>query len=444
MVPTVPHLFHTIVGHYLGCGWDVDQIVAHLEQYPDGIGARYIGENRLAKEVIRSASKYGADMPEQPSRQKAATPPPDDDPEPDEPEPQAKQPIQPPEPEPQDGDDLDDADEDDDLSGGDVDENLDDEEPPEVGVTANALCATVFEPPSYVVSGYIVEGLTLLAGKPKTGKSWLMLHVALAVARGAFTLGDIYCATGDVLYCALEDNKRRIQRRLNKLLVGQPAPKRLRILSAGEMPLFSQGGLDLIRAWIEQADLPKLVVIDVLAKVRDRRQKDQNLYDADYAAMQGLKAIADEYGIAIVVIHHLRKMDADDPLDQVSGTTGLAGSADTVLVLSRTSTGVVLHGRGRDIEDVEKAVQFDQRTCTWNVLGDASTVQYSEQRAAILAALKETAEPMSPLDIGAVTSMKIRNVRSLLSKLIGDGVIARVSRGRYALPPQLEEPNTAE
>lgn len=437
-------LFHTIVGHYLGCGWDVDQIVAHLGQYPDGIGARYIGENRLAKEVIRSASKYGADMPEQPSRQKAATPPPDDDPEPDEPEPQAKQPIQPPEPEPQDGDDLDDADEDDDLSGGDVDENLDDEEPPEVGVTANALCATVFEPPSYVVSGYIVEGLTLLAGKPKTGKSWLMLHVALAVARGAFTLGDIYCATGDVLYCALEDNKRRIQRRLNKLLVGQPAPKRLRILSAGEMPLFSQGGLDLIRAWIEQADLPKLVVIDVLAKVRDRRQKDQNLYDADYAAMQGLKAIADEYGIAIVVIHHLRKMDADDPLDQVSGTTGLAGSADTVLVLSRTSTGVVLHGRGRDIEDVEKAVQFDQRTCTWNVLGDASTVQYSEQRAAILAALKETAEPMSPLDIGAVTSMKIRNVRSLLSKLIGDGVIARVSRGRYALPPQLEEPNTAE
>ncbi len=86
-------------------------------------------------------------------------------------------------------------------------------------------------------------------------------------ARRLYALGDIYCAKGDVLYCALEDNKRRIQRRLNKLLKGEPAPKRLRILSAGEMPILSQGGTDLIRTWIEQASDPQLVVIDVLAKV---------------------------------------------------------------------------------------------------------------------------------------------------------------------------------
>ena len=105
------------------------------------------------------------------------------------------------------------------------------------------------------------------------------------------------------------------------------------------MPRLSEGGTALIRAWIEQAPEPKLVVIDVLAKVRDPRRKDQGLYDFDYAAMEELKKIADEYGIAIVVIHHLRKMDADDPLDQVSGTTGLSGSADTVLVLNRTRSG---------------------------------------------------------------------------------------------------------
>lgn len=358
-------VFHTIVGHYLGCGWDVEQIITHLEQYPDGIGSRYIAENRLVKEIARSAGKYGVDIPAQPSRQKP-TPPPENDPELDEAESQVKQPQ--PEPEPQDDDDLGDENDDED--------DLDNEVPPEVGMTANALCAEVFEPPAYVVPGYIVEGLTLLAGKPKTGKSWMMLHVGLAVARSAFTLGDVYCAAGDVLYCALEDNKRRIQRRLNKLLVGQPAPLRLRLLSAGEMPLLSQGGTDLIRAWIEQVELPKLVVIDVLAKVRDRRQKDQGIYDTDYAAMQGLKTIADEYGIAVVVIHHLRKMDADDPLDQVSGTTGLAGSADTVLVLNRTSMGTVLYGRGRDIEDIEKAMQFNQGTCTWSILGDATTSNF--------------------------------------------------------------------
>lgn len=75
-------------------------------------------------------------------------------------------------------------------------------------------------------------------------------------------------------------------------------------------------------------------VDDALAKVRDPRKKDQGLYDADYAAMAGLK-----FGIAIVVVHHLRKMDADDPLDQISGTTGLTGWSP--LRLRRRSTSSV-------------------------------------------------------------------------------------------------------
>ena len=109
-----------------------------------------------------------------------------------------------------DDDDLDD----DDLDG----------EPKEVGMAADVLCATVFEPPNYAVPGYIVEGLTLLAGKPKIGKSWLMLHVGIAVACGSFTLDDIHCVKGDVLYAALEDNKRRLQCRLRKLLNGRARP----------------------------------------------------------------------------------------------------------------------------------------------------------------------------------------------------------------------------
>ena len=205
-----------------------------------------------------------------------------------------------------------------------------------IGMSADDLCALEFAPQNFIVPGYIVEGLTLFAGKPKVGKSWLLLHAALAVGRGGFTLGDIKCAEGDVLYCGLEDNKRRLQRRLKKLLGIQAPPKRLRVLSAGEMPLLSQGGTDLIRAWIKQVKNPRLVVIDVLAKVRDPRKKDQGLYDADYAAVAGLKAIADEFNIAIVVVTHLRKLEAEDPLDQISSTTGLTGSVDAVMVLHRT------------------------------------------------------------------------------------------------------------
>ena len=255
----------------------------------------------------------------------------------------------------------------------------------------DVLCATVFEPPNYAVPGYIVEGLTLLAGKPKIGKSWLMLHVGIAVACGSFTLDDIHCVKGDVLYAALEDNKRRLQRRLRKLLNGQPAPEaaagseRRRNAAAERRRDGADPGLDRAGAGAEAGRRstcwPRCATHVV--RIRDSTTRD-------YAAMEELKKIADEYGIAIVVIHHLRKMDADDPLDQVSGTTGLSGSADTVLVLNRTSAGTTtLHGRGRDIEDIEKAVQFDRGTCTWTVLGEAGSVRYSGERAAVLAALRE-------------------------------------------------------
>jgi AAA domain/IclR helix-turn-helix domain len=351
----------------------------------------------------------------------------EDDPELREKAPQKPHVVEDPQRQPEPDNLDDDSLEDDDLDG----------ELKEVGTPADVLCATVFEPPNYAVPGYVVEGLTLLAGKPKIGKSWMMLHVGIAVACGSFTLDDIHCVKGDVLYAALEDNKRRLQRRLRKLLNGRPAPERLRILSAGEMPRLSEGGTALIRAWIEQVPEPKLVVIDVLAKVRDPRRKDQGLYDSDYAAMEELKTIADEYGIAIVVIHHLRKMDADDPLDQVSGTTGLSGSADTVLVLNRTRSGTTtLHGRGRDIEDLEKAVQFDESTCVWTVLGGAASVRYTGERAAVLTALQEAGGPMSLADIAAASNMKANNARQLLLKLIKDGVVLKAGHGKYALVPE--------
>ena len=54
-------MFHTVVGHYVGCGWSVEQILQHLQQFPDGIAGRYLSEGRLTREIARSASKYTAD-----------------------------------------------------------------------------------------------------------------------------------------------------------------------------------------------------------------------------------------------------------------------------------------------------------------------------------------------------------------------------------------------
>jgi AAA domain len=228
-----------------------------------------------------------------------------------------------------------------------------------IGFSAAQLQHMRFPPIQYVVPGYVAEGLTLFAGKPKLGKSWLLLHAAIAVARGGYTLGDVACSAGDVFYAALEDNQRRLQSRMTKLLGLQPWPARL--IFATSMPRLKEGGIEMIRAWIEAASTPRLVIIDTLAKVRDPKGHDQTGYEADYAAVGELKALADRYGVATVLVHHQRKMEAEDPLDTVSGTTGLTGAVDTVLVLHRGGQGVTLYGRGRDIEEIEKAVSFDRQ-----------------------------------------------------------------------------------
>lgn len=305
-------------------------------------------------------------------------------------------------------------------------------------ITAQALRSTVFKPINWVVAGLIPDGLTILAGKPKLGKSWLMLDIAVAVAMGGFTL-DQKCAQGDVLYAALEDNQRRLHSRMKRVCQFGEWPPRLTFWTA--MARLEEGGLDQLRSWIESAQRPRLVIIDVFTKVRRQKAGGEGVYDADYMAATPLKELADQTGVGIVVIHHLRKMGADDdPLDAVSGSTGLTGAADTILVLDRRSEGVTLYGRGRDIEEIESAVQFRGDTCRWSMLGDAREVRLSSERRQIIDALRAEAEPMSPAQIADVTGMLPGNVRRLLHSMARDGEVRKERRGKYALP-DINPPN---
>jgi hypothetical protein len=292
-----------------------------------------------------------------------------------------------------------------------------------------------FNPIKFVVPGYIVEGLTLFAGKPKLGKSWLLLHAAIAVARGGFTLGDVHCQEGDVLYCALEDNLRRLRSRLAKMLQTESNwPRRLNFVT--EMPRLAEGGLDYIREWLEKAERPRLVVIDTLAMVRMPNRKDVSTYDADYAAVKDLRALAHQYGVAIVLVHHLRKAEGDDVFDTISGTLGLTGCPDTIAVIRRDTSGTTLHARGRDLPDIEKAVTFNPTTCIWSVLGEAGEVRRSDQRGTIVEALTEAGnEPLGPNQIAAATGMKAGNVRYLLGRMKIDGLVRKTAYGKYELLP---------
>lgn len=297
-------------------------------------------------------------------------------------------------------------------------------------VSAADLDRIDFPEVAYVVPGYVSEGLTILAGKPKGGKSWLCLDLAVAVACGGYALGSVKVEEGDALYLALEDNRRRLQRRLRQLLGDRPKPARLAL--ATECPVLDKGGLQAIEGWCQDVPNPRLIVVDVFAKVRSERRKDEGLYDADYKALAPLKDLADRLGLAIVVVHHTSKRgDAADPFDTISGTTGMTGAADTVVILASSPEGPKLYGRGRDVEEFEKALRFDRTAGQWLVLGDAGEVSQSEERKAVLDLLAKAKEPMTPREIAQALGKKDGAIKNMLARLVDGGEVVKESRGRY-------------
>ncbi len=156
-------------------------------------------------------------------------------------------------------------------------------------ITAAELMDMEFEPTRWVVPDVLPEGLSLLVGKPKKGKSWMALGMCEAVAVGGVALGTKRVDEGDTLYLALEDHQKRLQKRLKKVLDGRPAPERMHLHT--EWPRLDEGGAEQLDEWLTEHPDARLVVIDTLAKIR-KPASGANVYAEDYAALEQLLPLA--------------------------------------------------------------------------------------------------------------------------------------------------------
>lgn len=233
--------------------------------------------------------------------------------------------------------------------------------------TAKQLQEMEIPPLQYVVDGLLPEGLALLIAPPKYGKSWFALQLCVSVARGVPFLG-FQTAPGTVLYLALEDNERRLKDRQEAFLSGSTAPENF--FMAVTSAIIGDGLEAQLAEFIEQHKDTRLIVVDVLAKIRPISGRGNvNAYYSDYQDMAPLKALADKYHIAVLVLHHYRKsQDDSDFLNNASGSNGIAGSADTILGInkpSREAENATLLVTGRDVEMQTMPVTFDSRTRNW-------------------------------------------------------------------------------
>ena len=192
-------------------------------------------------------------------------------------------------------------------------------------IDADTLLSTPLPATRFIVNSLLPEGLHLLAGAPKTGKSWLALWICLCVSKGE-PMWELPTAQGTVLYLCLEDSYARIQNRLFQITDA---------LHFANLSGRIGGGLEeQIEHFLEEHPDTILVVIDTLQKIRDILP-EANSYAGDYRELSLLKELADRHHIAVLLIHHLRKMNDNDPMNMISGTTALSGVTDSNFVLKR-------------------------------------------------------------------------------------------------------------
>ncbi len=237
-------------------------------------------------------------------------------------------------------------------------------------------------PVRFVVDGLLPIGLSIVAGKRKEGKSWLILDMCFSVAAGE-KFFDHDTEQGTVLYLDLEDPETRLIQRAHEIRDVIPS----KFHEATKAAKLDRGLSEQIKEFVKEHPDTNLIVIDTLQKIRKPKG---DTYAGDYDAVSKLKSLADKLNIAVVCIHHTRKMKAKDTFDSVLGSTGLTAAADGIYVLERHTDGKPygnLSFISRDMPDGEIPVRFDHDTCRWYPITDSEIemeLLYSDEAMAAL------------------------------------------------------------
>ena len=305
-------------------------------------------------------------------------------------------------------------------------------------IDGETLMSIPMEPLNFVVDSLISQGLHILAGAPKVGKSWLALWLATTIAKGE-PVWNLQTKQGTTLYLCLEDSTRRIQNRL--FSITDEVPSNVRFCT--ESSILEKGLEQQLTQFLKEYPDTVLIIIDTLQKVRG--VKNDNAYANDYRDLSLLKRIADQHGTAILLIHHLRKEGDEDVFNRISGTTAISGAVDSSFTLvedKRGSGRAKLSCIGRDIEYREMELERNEDN-VWQLISDSKITPGGSIPAAISAFMSnrtkyigtptEFAEEIDPDGTLGITPKKAARLISeslAVLRQTGITVVLRRSNGK--------------
>ena len=236
------------------------------------------------------------------------------------------------------------------------------------------------------------------------------------------------------MYLALEDTQRRIQERINGGELADENSVNLSYLEIiTEIPRQNLGGTLFLEYWLSTHKNARLVIIDTLQMFRKLLTGKGSMYSEDYEAISAIKKIADVYGVAILIIHHLKKGMEGDWLSEISGSQGIAGAADTIFSLKRerNSTLGTLHRTGRDVEEKDFIMKLDGYG--WVLQDDAEIFTMPEWKRQVLDFLKDNPS-VTPMQLSTAYGLDAKTAQKHLYRLVKEGTIRKEGYGTYKLP----------
>lgn len=307
-------------------------------------------------------------------------------------------------------------------------------------LSADQILTTHWPEPVWAVPGILPVGLTILAGAPKIGKSWLSLQLARAIASGGEFLGTPV-ARGPVLVCALEDTAARLQKRMQGM--GWPpnlAVDFLPIPARGRQPWsVLNGGLERLVEHI-YTRLYHLVVIDTLSRAVPGDQQDVQVMTR---ALTPLQEMAHQVNCGVMLTDHHRKAGGAGPdaIADILGSTAKGAMADTVwsLYRERGKSGARLLITGRDVAEQTLEMEFDRSTCSWRCLGKGATLEITERRQEILSTLSRLGTA-SLKEIAEELGQPLSNTHIRLQDLVAAGLVARSQSGHKIFYERIDLP----
>jgi RecA-family ATPase len=297
----------------------------------------------------------------------------------------------------------------------------------EMGMLFSDLLKKQFPPDTWFVENLIGQGLTVLTGASKIGKSWTALQIVAALDQGGYFMGTLRANQCDVLYLALEDTPKRIQRRL--LRQGISAAFNGSRLETTRCTVYA------LRAYLKANPQFHVVIIDTLQKMMGIN--DLNDYAQTVYGLSELTAIADDLNRAIIVIHHNRKGSNEDGdhMESALGSTGINATADATITMKRKrgTNEAMLSVTGRDVEDASYSLTWDRELCTWTVTGQGALKPLlTEAQQQIIDLLESEERSWTTAEIAEITGIKKYEVSRQAKELAEKGYIKKPHYGQWS------------